>query len=67
MTILVIPSSVSDVDDIPDMNELSDDYKNSSGDLDSNTFVFITPKTAAMYEERLLGIFEDMYDLGYIK
>jgi hypothetical protein len=66
MTILVIPSSVSDADDIPDMNDLSDNFEKSSENFDSNSFVYVTQKTAAMYEERLLGIFQDMFDLEYI-
>lgn len=66
MCILVIPSSVSDPEDIPEMNDISENFSKSSADFDGDSMIYVSSKTVAAYEEILVGISQDMYDLGYI-
>lgn len=61
---------VSDVSDVPDIDDLTSKFKESQGDnsmeFDKTKLTFISEKTATIYEKRMMDIFQDMYNLGYI-
>lgn len=69
MIILVLPIITSKGDDIPDMDEVSEKMKvaNDGGTkLEENAMKFTGSKSIKEYNERMSGVFEDMYDLKYI-
>lgn len=68
MATIAIPVLVSSKEDAPDFDKLADDMKKQTetGEVEANTFDFIKPGNQEKFEERLLGVFEDMYSLGYI-
>ena len=69
MAIMVLPIFTSKADDIPDMDEMAekmqeaDENGTAAGDIDIS---FTSSKTLDVYNERMSGVFEDMYDLKYI-
>ncbi|CAG9802882.1 unnamed protein product [Chironomus riparius] len=68
MAMAVLPLFTSDVDDIPDMEELAEKIKRIGADeeVDKSAFNITTDKTYDRYAERMIGVCEDMYSLGYI-
>lgn len=70
MGILVIPFFISDPEDAPDFDLIATNYKESREDptkeFDTSLVEFNSEKKRAMYEERLMGVFEDLYRLEYI-
>lgn len=70
MGILIIPFFVSDPEDAPDFDVIATKYKESQEDptkeFDTKLVEFKSENKRAKYEERLMGVFEDMYRLGYI-
>lgn len=65
MAIILVPMVTSDADDAPEIDDVAEafkDNKEQSGDVMN----FTTAKTLKVYEQRMMGIFEDMYNYGYI-
>ena len=62
MAILVIPTCTSDPENVPDLDEVCKGNFNS----DANLFNYTSTSTINLYEERMMGVFQDMSDLGYI-
>lgn len=52
------------------MDEITSKFKEAQSDaskeFDKSKFTFISDKTALLYERRVMDVFEDMYNLGYI-
>lgn len=68
MAILIVPSCTSDPEDVPDLDEIYQESEKSSDYVNSkaNPFNYTSKSTISLYEERMLGVFHDVYDLGYI-
>lgn len=70
MAIIVLPIFTSDVEDIPDMDELSEKMKvhqeNNNCEFDESILGFTSSKTIVAYEERMMEVFQDIYDLNYV-
>lgn len=68
MAILVIASCTSDPDDIPDLDEVCEEFEKSPKDVnsDENPFNYTSKSTLSLYEDRMIGVFRDMYEFGYI-
>lgn len=70
MGILIIPFFVSDAEDSPDFDLIAESYKASQNDptkkFDVSLVEFKSENKRGKYEERMMGVFEDMYRLGYI-
>ena len=68
MAMMVLPIFTSDVSDIPDMDELAENFKKigKSEEVDKEAIKFTTEKTYDRYAERMIGVCNDMYSLGYI-
>lgn len=65
MAILVLPSCVSDSQDIPDLDEMCNGFEETK-EFDSNNFNYTSNKILNLYEERMLGVFQDMCKHEYI-
>lgn len=69
MAMMVLPMFTAHAEDIPDMDEMAEKFKESkdSGEkLDPSEMVdFTTFKTVNIYNERMRNVIQDMYDLGY--
>lgn len=67
---LVIPALVADTDDVPDMDEISIKWKecrdDPSKEFDTSILTFTSENTVAAYEKRLMGLFQDLYDMKCI-
>lgn len=69
MAIMVLPIFTSQADDIPDMDEMAEKMQDSieqGTEVSIETLQFSSEKTIGAYNERMSGVFQDMYDLGYI-
>ncbi|XP_070495614.1 uncharacterized protein [Chironomus tepperi] len=68
MAMIVLPIFTSDASDIPDMDELAENLKKigESEQVDKEAFKFTTEKTFDKYADRMIGVCDDMYSLGYI-
>jgi hypothetical protein len=67
MAIMVLPIFTSNAEDVPDMDEMAEKFKEAQetgNQLEEITFS--SEKTIGAYNERMKGVFLDMYDLGYI-
>lgn len=67
---MVLPIFTSHAEDIPDMDELAQKFQESkeSGEaLDVSDMVeFTTLRSAHAYNDRMSGVFQDIYELGYL-
>jgi hypothetical protein len=43
------------------MNELTENFSK-----EDQNFTFVSDKTAIVFKQRIMEVFQDMYDLGYI-
>lgn len=70
MGIIIIPFFVTDPEDAPDFDLIATSYKESQRDpskkFDLSLVEFKSENKRAKYEERMMGVFEDLYDFGYI-
>lgn len=69
MAIMVLPIFTSNAEDTPDMDEIAEKFKDmqeNGGTLVESDMKFSSEKTIGVYNERMSGVFNDMYDLGYI-
>lgn len=69
MAIMVLPIFTSNSEDVPDMDEVAEKFKemNENGlALDESAIQFTNASTIDVYNDRMCGVFQDMYDLGYI-
>ena len=68
MAMIVLPIFTSDASDIPDMDELAENFKkiSESEHVDKEAFQFTTDKTYDRYADRMIGVCNDMHSLGYI-
>jgi hypothetical protein len=70
MGAIAIPLIISDPEDAPDFDLIATKFKESREDLskvfDVKLVEVKSKKKQAKYEERMMGVFEDMYRLGYI-
>lgn len=68
MALIILPFFVNDVTDVPDMDELAENFKKigECAEVDENAFNFTSGANRDKYAERLLGVCNDMCDLGYI-
>lgn len=69
MAIMVLPIFTSQADDIPDMDAMAEKMKESlenGTEVSMDSMQFSSEKTIGVYNERMSGVFQDMYDLGYI-
>lgn len=65
MAIILVPMVTSDADDVPDIDDVADAFKELK-DQSGEAMNFTSAKTLKAYEQRMMGIFEDMYGYGYI-
>lgn len=68
MAIMVLPIFTSKSDDIPDMDAMAEKMQSAIDNgtqLDESEINFTSSKTVNVYNERMLGVFQDMYDLKY--
>ena len=65
MAIILVPMVTSDADDAPEIDDVADAFKDNK-DQSGDVMNFTTAKTLKVYEQRMMGIFEDMYNYGYI-
>lgn len=69
MAIMVLPIFTSNAEDVPDMDDMAEkfqDMKENGTELDENLLKFSSSATIDVYNDRMSGVFKDMYDLGYI-
>lgn len=69
MAIMVLPIFTSNAEDVPDMDEMAEKFKTmqENGEkFDEKDLQFTSSNTVDVYNERMLGVFEDMVELGYI-
>lgn len=70
MGTLVTPFFIADVDDVPDMDEISIKWKESRDDptkeFDASILSFTSEKTMVAYEKRIMDIFVDICDMKCI-
>lgn len=70
MGTLVTPFFIADVEDCPDMDEISIKWKESRDDpskeFDASILSFTSEKTIAAYEKRIMDIFVDICDMKCI-
>ncbi|CRK87818.1 CLUMA_CG001606, isoform A, partial [Clunio marinus] len=69
MAMIVLPFFTSQADDIPDMDQMAENMKEAMDkgeEVDTKLFNFTSDKTKDAYKTRMVGVFEDVYDLGYI-
>jgi hypothetical protein len=72
MAMIVLPIFTSDVNDIPDMDDVAEKMKDfnlkraNDEEFDESVLQFTSSKTMKIYEERMMEVFNDMYDLGYV-
>lgn len=69
MAIMALPIFTNRGGDLPDVTEMSDKIK--SGDenettIAENSAFFEISRTNEVYNERMIGVFQDAYDLKYI-
>lgn len=63
MAIIVLPIFTDDVDDVNDVEKVAEQFKNlNSNGVDKQNMIKINQR----YEQRMLGVCEDMFRLGYI-
>jgi len=69
MAMMVLPIFTTHAEDIPDMDEMAEKFKElkETGEkIDPSEMVdFSSFKTANVFNERMRGVIQDMYDLGY--
>jgi len=65
MAIILVPMVTSDADDVPEIDDVADAFKDNK-DQSGDVMNFTSAKTLKVYEQRMMGIFEDMYNYGYI-
>jgi hypothetical protein len=63
MAVMVLPAFVSLPEDVPDLNQLSEQLRDKT---EGPQIELITDATFAKYEKRMLGVIEDLYNFGYI-
>jgi hypothetical protein len=69
MAIMVLPIFTSKAEDVPDMDEMAEKFKemqDNGTEFKEEDIKFTTDETRGAYNERMIGVFQDMYDLGYI-
>lgn len=70
MGVLIVPFFVADVEDVPDMDEISIKWKesrdNTEIEFDKSLLSVTSDKTSNAYEKRIMGIFQNIYDMGFI-
>ena len=71
MAIMALPVFTSTVEDAPDMDAMAEKLKEANenenfANNEDNVFNFTSSKTIDAYNERMSGVFHDMYDLKYI-
>jgi hypothetical protein len=65
MAIILVPMVTSSAEDIPEMDDVADEYK-ASKEASGDAMNFTSSKTIGVYEKRMLGILRDMVEFGYI-
>ena len=68
MAILILPLITSKAEDTLDMDEMATKFKEASDngvELDGEAFSANNPQANNLYNERMRGVVEDMYDLKY--
>lgn len=66
---IVLPIFTTDVNDIPDMDEMSEKLvksRNAGEEIDPSVTNYTSSKTYDAYSERMMDVCVDMYNLGYI-
>ncbi|KAG5671600.1 hypothetical protein PVAND_001793 [Polypedilum vanderplanki] len=72
MAMILLPIFTSDVDDVPDLDDLAEKLQelqsteNGHKEFDEGFLEFTSSKTIDKYEERMMGVFIDMYNLDYV-
>lgn len=69
MAVMCLPIFTSKAEDIPDMDEMAEklqDVLQSGEKLDESEMQFTSKNTIGAYNERMMGVFQDVYDLNYI-
>lgn len=69
MAVMVLPIFTSNADDIPDLDEMSRKLQNMQDNgeqFNKEDMQFTSEATRGAYDERMTGVFQDMFDFGYI-
>jgi hypothetical protein len=70
MSVMLLPIFTTNADEIPDMDDIAEKIKKSQEigeEMDMSMLEnFAQTRTIGTYNERMLGVFQDMYNLGYI-
>lgn len=65
MSIILVPMITSDADDVPEIDDVAEAFSENK-EQSGNVMNFTSSKTIKSYEQKMLGIFEDMFEYGYI-
>lgn len=65
MAVMVLPIFTSNVDDLPDMDEMAEKYQNGE-ELDTAEYDFSESRNIDVYNNRMREVIHDMCNLGYI-
>lgn len=69
MAIMVLPIFTSNAEDVPDMDEMAEKFKDrqeNGTEFDESLMNFSSASTINVYNDRMSGVFIDMVNLGYI-
>lgn len=68
MAMIVLPLFTSDANDVPDMDDLAENFKKigENEDLKDDAFKNTKDENYARYSERMMDVCKDMVKLGYI-
>lgn len=68
MSVIAIAFLTNSKDNIPDFEKVAEEMKkaNETGETNENTFAFAKASNFGVYEKRMMGVCEDMFNLGYI-
>ena len=65
---MCLPVFTSRTEDIPDLDEMTQKFKDfsDSGETVGSVISYTSSSTIGAYNERMMGVFQDAYDLNYI-
>lgn len=69
MAIMVLPIFTSNPEDVPDLDDMAEKFKDAQDNgeqMEMDGISFQSAKTIGVYTSRMIGVFQDMCRLGYI-
>lgn len=65
MGVFLLPMVTSNNDDMPDMDNVANKF-NENHETSGSVMNFTSKDTVSSYERRMMDVFVDIYDLGYL-